>query len=259
MARKQKKQVQATARNEEPILSVPHFTGMHLAGLLLLLMLGAVIWAAWWLQLPDHFPIRSVQVSGRMLYVDENRIRSRVSENINHNFFMQDIDDIRMSLLQLPWVEDVYVRRVWPDTLRIEVREQQPFAIWEQGGLVNTRGQWFEADARDVKKSLPVLSGPRSLVHEVAEQFSLYRRQFQELGLSLQKVKVDKRRAWSLVVQDGFVVRLGRKNVSDRLQRFQRGYTVALSQLKQKIQAIDMRYTNGFAVQWKTVGRGEQG
>jgi len=259
MARKQQKHSQAITRDDEPIMQLPHFTGMHLAGLLLVLMLAAVIWAAWWLQLPDNFPVRSVQVSGRMVYVDESRIRSRVSENINHNFFMQDIDDIRTSLLQLPWIEDVYVRRVWPDTLRIEVREHQPFAIWEQGGLVNTKGQWFDADAGDLKKRLPVLSGPRSLVHEVAEQFSLYRRQFQELGLSLQKVKVDKRRAWSLVVQDGFVVRLGRKNVADRLQRFQRGYAVALMQVKQKIQAIDMRYTNGFAVQWKTAGRGEQG
>lgn len=240
-------------------MRLPQFTGVHLAGLLLMLMLAGVIWATWWLQLPENFPVRSVQVSGRMLYVDESRIRSRVSENINHNFFMQDIDEIRTSLLQLPWVEDVYVRRVWPDTLRIEVREHQPFAVWEQGGLVNTKGQWFDADSRDVKKSLPVLSGPKSLVHEVAEQFSLYRRQFQELGLSLQKVKVDKRRAWSLFVQDGFIVRLGRKNITDRLQRFQRSYTVALRQQKQQIQAIDMRYTNGFAVQWKAAGRGEQG
>jgi len=259
MARRQKKHSQATGKEQELSMQLPQFTGVHLAGLLLMLMLAAVIWALWWLQLPEHFPIRSVQVSGRMLYVDENRIRSKVSENINHNFFMQDIGDIRTSLLQLPWVEDVYVRRVWPDTLRIEVREHQPFAVWEGGGLVNTRGKWFEADARDVKIGLPVLSGPKSLVHEVAQQFSVYRRQFHQMGLSLQKVKVDKRRAWSLVVHDGFTVRLGRKNIADRLQRFERSYTVALRQQKQQIQAIDMRYTNGFAVQWKAVSRGEQG
>jgi len=258
MARKQKKHSQAISKEQELTIQLPRFTGVHLAGLMLILMLAAVIWATWWLQLPDHFPIRSVQVSGRMLYVDENGIRSRVSENINHNFFMQDIDDIRTSLLQLPWIEDVYVRRVWPDTLRIEVREHQPFAAWEGGGLVNTRGQWFEADAHDVKKSLPVLSGPKSLVRELAEQFSVYHRQFQGLGLSLQKIKVDKRRAWSLVVRDGFIVRLGRKNVADRLQRFEHSYTVALKQQKQQIQAIDMRYTNGFAVQWKSAGRGVQ-
>jgi len=259
MTRRQNKSSQATSREERLVMHMPQFTGVHFAGLLLVLMLAAVIWGAWWLRLPEHFPIRSVQVSGRMLYVDENRIRNKVSENINHNFFMQDIDEIRASLLQLPWVEDVFVRRVWPDTLRIEVREHQPFAIWEDGGLVNTKGRWFEADSGDVKNSLPVLSGPKSLVREVAEQFSLYRRQLQSLGLSLQKVKVDKRRAWSLVMQDGFIVRLGRKNISGRLQRFQRGYTVALKQQKQQIQAIDMRYTNGFAVQWKAAGRGEQG
>lgn len=256
--RNQSKRSQATSKAEEQVLRLPRFTTVHLAGLMLMILLAGVIWVAWWLQLPGNFPIRSVQVSGRMLYVDENRLRNRVSENINHNFFMQNIDDIRTSLLQLPWIENVYVRRVWPDALRIEVSEHQPFAIWEGGGLVNTRGQWFDADSADVKTGLPVLSGPKSLVHEVAEKFSLYHRQFQELGLNLKKVKLDKRRAWSLMVQDGFIVRLGRKNVSDRLQRFQRSYQSTLKQQKQQIQAIDMRYTNGFAVQWKAAGQGEQ-
>ncbi len=258
MARRKKNRSQATRKEKAEGLRMPHFTSVHLAGLLLLSMLATLVWLTWWLQKPDRFPIRSVQVSGRMQYVDENRIRTRVSENINHNFFMQDIDQIRTSLMQVPWIESVHVRRVWPDALSIEVREHQPFAIWEQGGLVNTRGQWFEAESSDVRTGMPVLSGPKSLVNEIARKFSVYHKQFAKLGLSLQKLTVDKRRAWSLVTKDGLVISLGRKNVTERLRRFQRSYAEVLMQQKQQIQAIDMRYTNGFAVQWKSADRGEQ-
>jgi cell division protein FtsQ len=46
-------------------------------------------------------------------------------------------------------------------------------------------------------------------------------------------------------------VRVGRKQVVARAKRLARVYPKVLKRKEAAIKAIDLRYTNGFAVQWK--------
>ncbi len=59
----------------------------------------------------------------------------------------------RETLLQLSWVEDAAVARLWPDRLSIVIREREPFALWQIDGVhhvIDARGVVIEAaDARD--------------------------------------------------------------------------------------------------------------
>jgi cell division protein FtsQ len=79
------------------------------------------------------------------------------------------------------------------------------------------------------------------------------------LGREVRMLELDGRRAWSLELDDGIRVVLGRSEVNERLGRFVRLWTEALAEQAERIENVDARYTNGLAVRWKqpTDGEGE--
>ncbi|ESR27327.1 Cell division protein FtsQ [Lutibaculum baratangense AMV1] len=47
----------------------------------------------------------------------------------------------RQRLMELPWVEEATVQKLYPNTLRIDVKEREAFALWQIGGIVSIVGR----------------------------------------------------------------------------------------------------------------------
>ncbi|HBE91993.1 MAG TPA: cell division protein FtsQ, partial [Gammaproteobacteria bacterium] len=54
-------------------------------------------------------------------------------------------------------------------------------------------------------------------------------------------------------------IRLGRRDLQERLQRFIQAYTQSLSHMEERLQIVDLRYPNGFALQWDKTQEREAG
>jgi cell division protein FtsQ len=52
------------------------------------------------------------------------------------SLFAVDPSEVRLHLMQLPWVADAAVRRMFPDTVAITLIEKLPFALWKHGAGV---------------------------------------------------------------------------------------------------------------------------
>ena len=61
---------------------------------------------------------------------------------------------------------------------------------------------------------------------------------------------MDERGAWILKLSTGQEIRLGRRDVEQRLERFFDVAAPALAPEMQRVEYIDLRYTNGFSVGW---------
>jgi cell division protein FtsQ len=61
---------------------------------------------------------------------------------------------------------------------------------------------------------------------------------------------MDERGAWTVELAGGQRVRLGRRDVDARLDRFFSAVLPALGAQLDRIRYFDLRYTNGFAVSW---------
>ena len=86
----------------------------------------------------------------------------------------------------------------------------------------------------------------------MAKKFLRYKPEFASIGLSIRKVTVTSRRAWRIRLSNGIEVRLGRSNMDFRVSRLVKIYKSVLGKNSKNVHAIDMRYTNGFAVKWKS-------
>ena len=216
-----------------------------------LLVLVLIVAGGAHLQQADTLPVKHVTVEGEFRHTDRDGLVAAVSPYVRGSFLDVDVASIRQAGEQLPWVKQIQVRRVWPDTLHLIVEEHQAIARWNENGLVNTIGAVFQPALSTFPKGLVQLNGPEGTSEMMARRLVEIQREVNSLGLRVRTVSVDERRAWQVEFQDALHLKLGRAEGDVRLQRFIRVFAGGLSTFKELIAEIDMRYTNGLAVVWK--------
>ena len=64
-------------------------------------------------------------------------------------------------------------------------------------------------------------------------------------------LRLDERGAWEMDLDSGVTVRLGRREVEERIDRFIRTASQVIAHRLSEITYVDMRYSNGFAIGWR--------
>jgi cell division protein FtsQ len=195
-------------------------------------------------------PVQRVQVEGKFLRVAPVEIEQAVAPFAATGFLSIDLKSVRRSLEKIAWVDRAQVERSWPNGLRVFITEQVPAAKWGVDGLLNTRGELFLRDARHMPPELPQLDGPEGSEAEVAKLYLETYPRLLAVGMRLAKVELDPRGAWELGLGNGVVVRLGRQDVPQRLERFITVASPLVATRAADITYVDLRYSNGFSVGW---------
>jgi cell division protein FtsQ len=190
------------------------------------------------------FALREVRVVQPAAHVTPAQVEAIV-RGLQGNFFTLDLAAARAAFGKLPWVRRVAVRRYWPDRLDVTLEEHVPLARWGDGALVNTQGEIF---AGAYGGALPVFSGPAGTAKEIAIQYAYFRRSLATIGQVPAQVRVSPRRAWEVKLESGLTVELGREQIEARLERFVAAFGLTVGKLGRRIDYVDLRYPNGFAV-----------
>jgi len=191
------------------------------------------------------FPLREVRVTAPAPHVAPEQVAAIVKRELRGNFFTLDLGAARAAFEKLPWVRRVAVRRRWPDRLEVSLEEHVPLARWDERALVNTHGEVF-AGAYD--GTLPVFSGPAGTAKEITIQYAYFRRSLAAIGQVPTQLQVSPRRAWRVKLASGLTLELGRESIEARLARFIAAYGRTIGGLGRRIDYVDLRYPNGFAV-----------
>ena len=249
MARKQAKRRKQQKPSRWKKVSIP-FSAIGKFGFAVLLILLSYEFSA---RLLDQ-PIRAITIDGPFQRVSALQIEEAISEELGHGFFSANLSLIQARIVALPWIDRANVARRWPATLEIHVTEQVPAACWGERGLLNVRGELFVEEARHIPAELPRLSGPGGRSAEVAKTYLGLRDQLIPMGLDLRRVHLDARGAWQVTLQNGVEIRLGRRDVDERISLFIDVVANLVSSREADIDFVDMRYSNGFTIGWKDPG-----
>lgn len=201
---------------------------------------------------PQTLPIKQIQALGTFTHINEDMLRQVVARTISGGYFTVNVDEVQRAVKAMPWVAQDSVRRIWPDTLAIEVTEQKTMAAWAKGGLVNTQGVLFFPAQNTYPQGLPVFDGPAGTERNLTETYQLAKSIIAPLQLQIQEIHMDSRRAISLKLSNGIDVIVGREATRTRLERFARVYRKLLVKRADDIARVDLRYSNGLAVGWRT-------
>ncbi len=96
--------------------------------------------------------------------------------------------------------------------------------------------------------ALPLFIGPPESAKVMAIQYGYFQRSLAAIGQVPVQVQVSPRRAWQVRLDSGLVIELGRDSIESRLDRFTAVYDRTVNRLQRKLDYVDLRYPNGFAV-----------
>ena len=242
------KERQAVILNNDDVSS--DWSG-HLVRVVSVVMLFSLLsWLLITLNNPETLPIKMVRAQGTFAHVTEAMLQEAVGQ-VSGGYFNVDVNQVQKAVETLPWVAQASVRRVWPDTLAISVKEQQAMAYWMDIGLVNQAGEIFSPEKSSYPKDLPYFDGPKGMNEMVTQYFENAQQRLAPLGLSVTKVLLDKRRALVLELNHELELVLGKEQKAARLERFVRVYPRVLSDKIGRIARVDLRYPHGMTVEWK--------
>ena len=214
---------------------------------LLVVLAGGLSALAWALDRP----LRVISMDGSFQRVSPGQIEKALAPYSQAGFMSADLDDIQRAVEALPWVEHARIQRRWPNSLHVTVMEQTAAARWRESGLLNTRGELFVRSATHVPAELPRLSGPEGSESQVAQRYLSVQGRMLEAGMRMAALRLDERGAWEMDLDSGVTVRLGRRDVDERIDRFIHTASQVISHRLSEITYVDMRYSNGFAIGWR--------
>ena len=199
---------------------------------------------------PESFAVRSLSFEGEFRQVDQQALTAAVMESVRGNFFLLNLDAIRARARTVPWVHEVTVRRHWPDGVHIRFSEQQLVARWGKSGWVNVQGEYVNLQRREGPAGLPLLTGPDGLQQRVLEHYRNLNDILAPVQLQVAALTLTDRHSWNIVLHNGLVLTLGREEPEMKVERFARVYPRALAAQVARAKRVDLRYTNGFSVEW---------
>jgi cell division protein FtsQ len=221
-----------------------------LLAVLFLVSAAGVVWVAMGIVASDRWPIRWLELNGEFQRVSAEQLRSTLTPHMDSNFFTVDLGALEESATRISWVSAAHVKKTWPDTVTVLVEEYEPVAHWNSGQLISRRGEIFSVPEADELQGLPWLKGPEGRLDEVLENWVAFSEQLMPLGLEVNRLSLDQRGAWSMTLDNGTQVYLGRDFAGQRLQRLLSSWDVLMTDQPLPPRDIDLRYTNGFAVLW---------
>ena len=225
-------------------------TSLFAVTLVFLLTAAALVWVSMGIVTSERWPIRWLEINGAYQRVSAEQLRANLSSEVGSSFFTVDLQALQDAATRISWVSSAQVQKQWPDTVRVSVKEYIPVAHWNRGQLVADSGTPFAVPEADEIQGLPWLEGPEDRLPEVLHTWVGLDELLAPVDLEIDQIKLDTRGAWSLVLDNGTRVQLGRDSTVERLERLLASWAPLMREKELPPQAVDLRYTNGFAVAW---------
>ncbi|TCT43156.1 cell division protein FtsQ/DivIB [Martelella mediterranea] len=195
------------------------------------------------------FSIEDIQISGNQ---ETSEIAVLQALGLDDTISLQglDIQVARGRLLNMPWVADAEVRKVYPSTLKIALQERKPYALWQQEDgrllMIERDGNVIGPMSQPKFRSLPLVLGEGA--NFGAEKLDTLLAEWPELGDRVRAFKRVDRRRWDLYLNNGVIVKLPDSDTDAAVARL-KGLEQSRSILEREVAAIDLRLNDRVAVQ----------
>ncbi|MGB0630304.1 MAG: cell division protein FtsQ/DivIB [Alphaproteobacteria bacterium] len=249
------KRAKATRRRPMPRWTRRSLRAMGVAAIFALALGGpAWLWQSGWVgnAMQSVWQSAAVSMGEAGLRVDQILLQGRHHESADRitrvldikrgdPLLSVDLEHARERLETLPWIRAASIERRFPDTIRVNILERRPMALWQRENklvLVDDEGTVITSRNLDRFRDLLVVVGKDAPAHATSLMTILA----DEPGLKQRvnaAVRVGDRR-WNIRMDNGVYVRLPEKDPQAAWRRFAR-LEREHKLLKQDLLSIDLR------------------
>ena len=182
---------------------------------------------------------------------EKQQLMNHLSSVVKDNYFTSDLEQIRDKTLEMSWVDRVVVSRAWPNGIRVRVLARQPIARWGTGRLLSDEGNIFTEVTPKNHTDLPMLHGPVDQSKIMMRRYNEINQLFHPVNIRLKELYLTERRTWFMQFDSGVRIIVDQDQTMRKLQRLSHLAQTDLKSVWPNVAAIDLRYRNGLAIQWK--------
>lgn len=198
----------------------------------------------------DRWRLEQLRVSAEFQRVSAEQVQAAVRPHLERGFFAVDLEAVRGALAALPWVEQVAVRKLWPDTLEIALIEHRALARWGEARLLSDRGLLFDVPDLETLQGLPRFEAADAQIADVMQMYARVQPLLTLIGESPERLQLSPRGSWGMQLRSGTELVLGRSEPLARLERFAAALPELARAQGRPLLRADLRYANGFALLW---------
>ena len=215
---------------------------------------GFVIWHI----LNSSINLKKIVIRGDLIHHNISSFRANIIPNLKGNFFTISLNSTRLAFESLPWIHNATVKRVFPNQIEIYLQEHKPVAIWgirDDFKMINADGMIFDSGTDDDEyDKLPQFIGPEGQSGLMLDVYSKLNTILTPLKVKLVKIKLSSRGSWTVTLEGGAQLELGRGSidiVAERIKQFTETLSIVTSNFNKNVTALqyaDLRHANGYAL-----------
>jgi len=199
------------------------------------------------------YTIDIIRIDGQYPHVNRNALTEVLSPYANRPLFLFRATSLQKNLQKLPWIETISVHRDWPHILCVVLHEPIIVARIGTNQLLTQSGRVIPlaSDYADFSPQLNIASASATPT-SVFMQYKQLQALLTPLNVRIVQVHIDPRGTWGLTLDNGMLIIIGRDEQQQQIRRLATVYARVFGDKGNTVAYVDMRYTNGMAVHWKS-------
>ena len=224
-----------------------------------------------WVISHEHFTLKNVVievVNNDNPNIDKKEVQQAIKSTLNGTTLSTDLKKMVEPILDNPWIEQVVIRRVWPNTIVLRVQEHRLIALWNNKFLISEFGEVTNipvSDYKEVEKKsgcyLMKIEGPKDFLSKIVARAEKTNNLLTNINKKLLHLRLTEQFSWEAKTTEGMTLRFGGDDLQGsmyyRLENFTKSYPNLANKLAEKgiglpeIHYVDLRYAKGFAIRTK--------
>lgn len=195
---------------------------------------------------PRLLPVRHIKMDTQVERVDLAALQQRILPHIR-GFFSTNAMALKQDILKDPFIDEVIIKRIWPDTLLVSLKELTIIASWGDKEAVSSKGDVLPVKV-DPDKHLPIFLGPSGQAAKILEQYNAFVTILRPFNMSISEINLNLRQSWQITLDNGLRILLGRKDLIEHLNSFVSVYPKLKKIHGENLESVDLRHSNGISV-----------
>ncbi|WP_208982180.1 cell division protein FtsQ/DivIB [Pseudovibrio sp. JE062] len=163
------------------------------------------------------FAVNEIKMEG-LQRVTEFQVLEALELHERPSLMLFNASEAKARLEGIAWIRNASIQKFYPGTLRVMIKEQEPYALWQRGNItsvITKKGEVItdEVDGRYANLLRVVNHGAQLRAGEIMSELD----KFPGIRARVRAAKLRSERRWDLAMENGITVRLPEFDVGDAL------------------------------------------
>ena len=169
------------------------------------------------------------------------------------SFFTAILPELKDSAMQQDWISQVDIERKWGEGIVITALPREAIARFGSEHLIDSQGKVYKpvSESELSQPGLIMLQGDADQSTLIMQQMQQVNQWFAPLDMQVEDLVLTPRMTWAIKFNNGMRIIVDNEHTSQKLMNLSQLLQNQLADKKENIAAADLRYKNGFVIDWK--------